>query len=245
MGWFSRRFRRVPFVPQMEIAECGAASLGMVLAYYGCEVPLAELRHTCAVSRDGASAFDIVVAAREYGLEVSAIKVELDALPELELPAIVHWDLNHFLVLERVTRSGVDVVDPAVGRRHFSLDEVGRSFTGVVLEMSPGEDFEERKRPGRSTEAYKGLLRRLAWPITVMILSAFLLEVFALLFPAATALVVDFVVRPRQESWRAGSPFSRSPSQAPSRCAPRSRSRETGSSAASRRGSTSSSRRRS
>ena len=185
----------------MEMAECGAASLGMVLAYHGCDVPLAELRDACSVSRDGATAFDIVAAAKSYGFEVSAFKAELDALPELELPAIIHWDLNHFLVLERVRGSGIDLVDPNLGPRHVSYEEFGRSFTGVVLEMSPGEDFQERKRSRRSAQAYKGLVGRLAGPASVMILSAFLLEIFALLFPAATALVVDFVVRPRQESW--------------------------------------------
>ena len=185
----------------MEMTECGAASLGMVLAYHGCEVPLAELREACAVSRDGASAFDIVTAAKGYGFDVNAIKVELDALPELELPAVIHWELSHFLVLERLHGSGIDLVDPNFGRRHVSYEEFGRAFTGVVLEMSPGEDFKERRRSRRSADAYKGLLRRLSGPIFVMILSAFLLEVFALLFPAASALVVDFVVRPRQESW--------------------------------------------
>jgi ATP-binding cassette subfamily B protein len=122
-------------------------------------------------------------------------------LPELELPAIIHWELNHFLVLERVHGGGADLVDPAIGRRHVSSEELGRAFTGIVLELMPGDEFEKRKRPRRSAQAYKGLLARLAWPITVMIASAFLLEIFALLFPAATSLVVDFVVRPRQESW--------------------------------------------
>ena len=173
----------------------------MVLAYHGCEVPLAELREACAVSRDGVSAFDIVRAAKEYGFDASAIKVELDALPELELPAIIHWEFRHFLVLERVGRSGVDIVDPNLGPRHVSYDEFGRAFTGVVLEMVPGEEFELRRRSRRSALAYKGILRRLAGPASIMVLSAFLLEMFALLFPAATALVVDFVVRPRQESW--------------------------------------------
>lgn len=185
----------------MEMTECGAASLGMVLAYHECEVPLAELRSACAVSRDGASALDIVKAAAKYGLETNALKAELDNLGEVQLPAVIHWEFNHFLVLERLQRDGADIVDPARGRRRVSLRELGRAFTGVVLELSPGATFKKRRRSRRSMETYKGLLRAAAGPVSVMALSAFLLEALGVFFPAATALVVDFVIRPRQEDW--------------------------------------------
>lgn len=194
--------RRVPFIAQMEITECGAASLGMILAYFGAHVPLAELRRVSRVSRSGVAASDIVEAAQHYGLKVRALQCDLDELEEVELPAIIHWEFNHFLVLERVYRDGrAQLVDPALGRTLVSAEEFGRAFTGVVLELTPGPTFQKRKRSLRSLTTYRELLRRTAGPVAIMTLSAFLLEVLALLFPAASALVVDFVVRPRQSQW--------------------------------------------
>ena len=193
--------RRVPFIPQMEMMECGAASLGMVLGYHDCHVSLAELRAACSVSRDGASAHDIVKAAKLYGLGTRAFKAGLEDLDEVALPAVLHWEFNHFLVLERLLPDGADLVDPARGRRRVSLEELGRAFTGVVIELLPEPTFAKRRGARRSMDTYKGLLRGAAGPVSVMTLSAFLLEVLGLVFPAATALVVDFVIRPRQEQW--------------------------------------------
>ncbi|HSO34500.1 MAG TPA: peptidase domain-containing ABC transporter [Labilithrix sp.] len=194
-------FHRVPFIAQMEMTECGAASLAMVLAYHRCWVPLAELREACSVSRDGTSALDVSNAAQHYGLEVNPLRTELDGLRELELPAILYWEFNHFVVLERLHRDGADLVDPAIGRRSVTMDSLSRSFTGVVLELTPGPRFAARVPARRSLATYATLFRGGSGVILVMILSAFLLEALGLLFPAASAFVVDFVVRPRQSAW--------------------------------------------
>lgn len=194
-------FRRVPFVPQVEVTECGAACLAMVLAYHRCWVPLAELREACVVSRDGTNALDVCRAARAYGLEPNPLRMDLDGLSEVALPAIVYWELNHFVVLEHLHRGGADIVDPAVGRRTVTKEELARSFTGVALELRKGARFETRARARRGIAAYTKLFHGSAGVVLLMILGAFLLESLGLLFPAATAFVVDFVVRPRQASW--------------------------------------------
>lgn len=175
----------------------------MVLGYHGCIVPLAELRAACSVSRDGTSALDIRDAAKRYGLEVDPLQADVDDLDEVELPAIVFWEFNHFLVLERLGRSTVQLVDPAIGRRTISRDAFARSYTGVALELQPGPDFRTRARASRSVGLYRTLLRGAAPGIVVMLLSACLLEALGLLFPTATAFTVDYVVRPRQTQWLA------------------------------------------
>ncbi len=194
--------KRVPFVPQMEVTECGAASLGMVLAHHACHVPLAELRAACGVSRDGASALDVVKAARRYGLVTKALKVErVERLGALPLPAILHWEFNHFLVLERIDHEGADLVDPAFGRRRVSRRELERAFTGVAVTALPGPGFATRRRVFRGAATYRRLLDGALPPLLVTTASALLLEALGLFIPAASGFVVDFVIRPRQERW--------------------------------------------
>jgi ABC-type bacteriocin/lantibiotic exporter with double-glycine peptidase domain len=199
MAWVA--FRRVPFVPQQEMAECGAACLTMLLGYHGYHAPLSEVREACAVSRDGLSARDIVQGAKKYELATRAIQVEIDELDSVTLPAIMHWGFNHFVVAERLRRDGVDLVDPSVGRRRVTWEELDDTFTGVLIEVRPTEAFKPRRRVGRSLESYRALVRRVRGAVLVTIVSAVLLEVIGIVFPAATAFVVDFVVRPRQDQW--------------------------------------------
>src|SRR5262245_19114610 len=101
----------------MEAVECGPASLAMVLAYHGHHAPLSEVRQECGVSRDGSTAKNILAAARRYGLETDAIRVEPEELVDVEVPAILHWRMEHFVVLERWTPRAAHIVDPALGRR--------------------------------------------------------------------------------------------------------------------------------
>lgn len=193
--------RRVPFVPQMEATECGAASLGMILAYHQCHVPLAELREACGVSRDGTSALDLVKAGRNYGLETKAFKTEPAGLRDVAKPAILHWELNHFVVLESIDRGGADLVDPAVGRRRITTEELSRGFTGVVLAPVPTPQFQRRKKSGRSLRKYGGAVSAALGPARTMLLSAVLLELVGLIQPALTQVVIDFIIRPKQDRW--------------------------------------------
>ena len=139
------RFRRVrtPTVLQMEATECGAASLAMILAYYGLRVPLEELRVECRVSRDGSNALYIKKAAQKYGAPGKGYQMTTEQLRGLQPPFLVFWELNHFLVVEGFSRNRVYLNDPASGRRSVSIEEFTESFAGIVFRFEPGPTFQK------------------------------------------------------------------------------------------------------
>ena len=147
---------RTPIFPQFEAAECGAASLGSVLAYFGRWVSIEELREACGVSRDGSSAADIARAGRAYGLNISGWRKQLDELEDIPLPAILFWDFRHFVVLEGIGSGRYYLNDPANGRRVVGEEEFSRSFTGVVILIERGPEF-------RTGGSKPGILKQL-WP---------------------------------------------------------------------------------
>ncbi|HVI93034.1 MAG TPA: cysteine peptidase family C39 domain-containing protein [Anaeromyxobacter sp.] len=193
--------RRVRYIPQIETTECGAASLAMVLAYHGHHAPLAELRQACGVSRSGADALAIVRAARGYGLQADGVRVEMEQLEALSLPAIIHWDFDHFLVLERLTRTHAVLVDPASGRRTVRLDEMGRHFTGIALQLAPTPALRPRARTRPSLARYGEIFRRSLPSLAQVLLASLGLQIVGLLFPVATQILVDAIVVPHQASW--------------------------------------------
>jgi ATP-binding cassette, subfamily B, bacterial len=193
--------RSVPYIASMEMAECGATSLAMVLAFHGRHVPLSVVREQCGVSRDGTSAYAIARVAQRHGLSVQALRLEPSHLWDTRLPAILHWEFNHFVVLERVTRSGAVIVDPNDGRRLVSHEELGRSFTGVTLTFQPGPDFRRLRRTRPSLGRYKHLIRRSLPALGIILGASSLLDAVGLIFPAANQILIDFVVGPRQTRW--------------------------------------------
>ena len=170
----TRSLRRVktPTILQVEAIECGAAALAIVLAHFGRWVTIEELRLACGVSRNGSKAANILLAAQGYDLGPKAFKSELSALRTFRPPMILHWNFNHFVVLEGFGREGrVYLNDPAVGRVTISERELDESFTGVVLTFDPTEDFEPQGKPPSFLPA---LRRRLtgAWAAVVFVLLA-------------------------------------------------------------------------
>ncbi len=137
--WFSRQAR---LILQMEAAECGAACLAMVLSTYGRHIGLEEARERCGTSRDGVDAAALVRAAESYGLKVKAVSREPEELAQLPLPAILHWNFNHFVVLQAVKGDQFTILDPACGKRLVDRKEFGRSFTGLTLAVAPGPSFQ-------------------------------------------------------------------------------------------------------
>lgn len=138
--------RRVPVRLQTTGVECGVACLAMVLGYYRRETAIAELRERMVIGRDGASAGSIARHARQLGMEVRGFRAEPDALSKLNMPLIVHWGMNHFVVVERIRESGVDIVDPNAGRRRITHEEFAAEFTGIALELTPTDRLEKRSK---------------------------------------------------------------------------------------------------
>src|SRR2546429_481019 len=130
--------RRVPVRLQMSVTECGAACLAMVLSAHGRHTGVAECRERLGIGRDGATGTQIADAARQLGMTVRAVSLDLDHLGELRTPAILHWNFSHYVVLERWTGTRARLVDPGAGRVVLSREEFSDHFTGVALEMTPG-----------------------------------------------------------------------------------------------------------
>lgn len=192
---------KTPTVLQMEGLECGAASLAMVLAYYGRKVPLEELRLECGVSRDGSKASNVLKAARKYGMEAKGLRLEPEDLKTMSFPVIIFWNFNHFVVLEGFRKDKVFINDPASGPRVISHEEFDNAFTGVVLTFTPTASFE---KGGDQDSTTKALLRRLdnaTGPLVYVILAGLFLVVPGLVIPVFTRVFVDNVLVGQMLGW--------------------------------------------
>lgn len=188
--------KRVPLLMQLNEVECGLACLAMILCYYGRKTSISELRLRFGVGRDGFSARGIVSAARYYGLRVRAISLQQNDFRFVRLPAIVHWEFNHFVVVERWSRSYVDVADPARGRCRPSHDEFDAGFTGIVLTFEPGVTFNRHAVSSRRTfRTYILQYIQQAPAIFLQLLGASLLILaIGLILPLLTKVVVDQIL---------------------------------------------------
>lgn len=185
---------------QTESSECGLACLAMIACHYGHHVELSELRRRFSVSLKGVSLPNLIRYAATLNLSARALRLDLDAIGELQLPAIIHWNLNHFVVLRKVHRSWrgqvtVTILDPASGERSMPLEEFSRSFTGVALELSPTPEFEVREEARRvSLSELTGEIKGLRGAVAQVIALALALELFALVQPLFNQFVIDDVV---------------------------------------------------
>ena len=198
---------RVPMIMQLEALECGAASLAMISAYYGKWVPLEQVRSDCGVSRDGSIARNIMKAARNYGFEVRAFRRTGKSIREKgTFPCIIHWDYDHFVVLNGFKGSNAFINDPAKGTLRISGEEFDRSFTGVVIELVPGDDFVP---DGSKKSIWQFVGKRLSGAGTaavLVVLTTVISILFGMINPAMTRVFMDRLLTGQNPEWLA--PFT-------------------------------------
>ncbi len=190
---------KTPTVLQMEGVECGAAALAIILGYYGRKVPLEKLRVECGVSRDGLKATNIMKAARSYGMTTKGYAKSIKNLKMMKMPVIIFWNFNHFLVLEGFTKDKVYLSDPAQGRYQVSHQEFDDSFTGVVIDMTPNEEF---VKANEKTGMFPSLAKRISnskLSLVFIILASLFLVIPGLIIPSFTQIFVDqFLINSRE-----------------------------------------------
>jgi len=191
---FSSR-RKTPLILQTEAAECGLACLAMIAGHYGHRTDLATLRSRFSISLKGTTLTTLSRIAAQLDFHPRVFRLEMEALHRLQLPAILHWDLNHFVVLIRVKRQTAIILDPVRGRRTLSFAEVSKHFTGVAMELSPAEKFKPRtERCHISIRQLVGRMSGLGRGLAQLLLLAAAIEVFGILGPLLMQLVVDHVI---------------------------------------------------
>ncbi|MFP5211840.1 MAG: cysteine peptidase family C39 domain-containing protein, partial [Acidobacteriota bacterium] len=198
--WRNKRVK-TETVLQMEAVECGAASLAMILEYYGRVVSLEELRMECGVSRDGSKASNLLRAARKYGLSAKGFRLEPAELREYPLPMVVFWNFNHFLILEGIKRGKVYLNDPAMGHRMVSEEEFDESFTGVALIFEPTPEF---TRGGARPSLFKALRQRLrgsGGAVAHVGLAGLFLVVPGLVIPTFSKVFMDDILVGGMSDW--------------------------------------------
>ncbi|MFA9465805.1 MAG: NHLP family bacteriocin export ABC transporter peptidase/permease/ATPase subunit [Velocimicrobium sp.] len=192
---------KVPVVMQMEAVECGAASLCMILAYYGKWLPLEQVRSDCGVSRDGASAKNIVRAARMYGLKAEGYRMEPEALKEITLPAIIHWNFNHFVVLDRFKKDKVVLNDPARGLVEVSYEEFDKAFTGIVLKFEKTNEFVPEGKQKSVLEFAKKRLKGTLPQFIFILLTGILISVVGVITPLYSKIFMDNILSDKNPEW--------------------------------------------
>jgi len=184
--------RRMQPLLQSEAAECGHACLAMVANYHGHRINLPGLRQRYPTSIKGATLADLMTIAADLQLSPRAVRLDLDELDQLQKPALLHWDLNHFVVLESAGRNHADILDPASGRRRLSLRELDRHFTGVAMELTPTSDFKpiEARTKTRLRDLWSKMSNYRGAFVQVLALSL-LLQLTALVMPFFLQLTID------------------------------------------------------
>ena len=193
---------KVPVIMQMEALECGAACLTMVLAYYEKWVPLEKVRVDCGVSRDGSNAGNVLKAARYYGLEADGYKLEVQTLMEhATFPCIIHWNFNHFVVLDGFRGKKAILNDPARGRVEVTMEEFDESFTGICLLFSPGENFVPEGKPKSVLAFAAKRLKGAEAAIVFVVLTTIISSLFGVISPGFYQVFMDRLLTGRNPNW--------------------------------------------
>ena len=193
---------KVPVIMQLETLECGAACLAMILAYYGKWVPLEKVRLDCGVSRDGSSALSIVKAARNYGLEANGFKATPGSLAlEKNFPCIIHWNFNHFVVLNGFKGGKAYLNDPARGAYSVSMETFDESFTGICMQFEPTEAFKPSGKPKSMLSFAAKRLKGTGVAIAFIALTGVISAVMGLFNPAFSRIFLDHLLSGKDSAW--------------------------------------------
>lgn len=198
---FTGSSNRLPMIRQSESSECGLACLAMVAGYYGFETSLAALRRQYNTSLRGMTLKTIVNIADKMGIMSRGLKVEIEDIGSIKLPAILHWNLNHFVVLKSVSNKKVEIYDPGAGVKSYRWEEFSKHFTGVALELQPAANFEEKKEPLRlKIQDLWGNISGLKRSLVQLLLLTLFLQISVLISPLFLQNVVDEVLQKYNES---------------------------------------------
>lgn len=198
----TKGYARVPVVMQMEALECGAAALTMILAYYNKWIPLEQVRADCGISRDGSNAKNILKAARSYGMTAKGYRYEPEELRKYgKFPCIIHWNFNHFVVLDGFRGSKAVLNDPAKGCYAVSMETFDEAFTGICLMMEPGEDFEPGGRPKSVFAFAKKRLSGAGAALAFVILTTIIASLTDIINPVFSRIFLDRLLTGRNPDW--------------------------------------------
>nr|WP_281423110.1 NHLP family bacteriocin export ABC transporter peptidase/permease/ATPase subunit [Paenibacillus oenotherae] len=192
---------KTPTVLQMEAVECGAASLAIVLAHYRSFIPLEELRIECGVSRDGSKASNLLKAARKYGMEAKGYRKNPEDLRTMQWPLIIHWNFNHFVVLEGIHNDRVYLNDPATGPREITYEEFDQSFTGVVIVAKPGPEYVRRGKRPSIVASLSSRIKGSESALSFAVLAGLLLVIPGLVIPVFSKIFIDHVLLGQSQHW--------------------------------------------
>ncbi len=191
----------VPVIIQSESTECGNACLSMICGFYGKDIDLFNFRNQYGSSSQGATLNTLSTVAKKAGLKSRALSLEYDEIKQLRLPCVIHWSLNHFVVLVAIKGNKFVINDPAMGRRTVQKKEMSENFSGIALEVWPDSDFRQEKK--RSRLSLLDLLRNITGlksALTKIFMLSIVIEVVNLLLPMGTQLVTDHVIMAHDES---------------------------------------------
>ncbi|MDD6488262.1 MAG: NHLP family bacteriocin export ABC transporter peptidase/permease/ATPase subunit [Clostridia bacterium] len=193
---------KVPVVMQMEALECGAASLAMILSYYEKWIPLEQVRSDCGVSRDGSNAKNILRAARSYGLSAKGYRYEPEDLKTNgKFPCIIHWNFNHFVVLNGFHGDKAVLNDPARGTVTVSMKTFDESFTGICLMFEPTESFEPGGKPKSMLSFAKSRLKGTGTAVAFVILTTIISSLIGVINPAFSRIFIDRLLTGENPEW--------------------------------------------
>lgn len=193
---------KVPVIMQMEVLECGAASLAMILAYFGKWIPLEQVREDCGVSRDGSNAKNVMKAARSYGLIAKGYRYEPEDLKKNgKFPCIIHWNFNHFVVLNGFKGDKAVLNDPARGTYTVSKETFDRSFTGVCLMFEPSEEFRPGGKPKSMVAFAKKRLSGAGSAIAFVTLTTVISSLLGIIYPAFSRVFLDRLLTQKNPEW--------------------------------------------